>query len=47
MVGKELRNSKRYVGPPSRTVVAFRSLDASDINQLQRIYPEIVDELKG
>lgn len=46
MVGKELRNSKRYVGPPSRTVVAFRSLDASDINQLQRIYPEIVDELK-
>lgn len=25
----------------------FRILDASDINQLQRVYPKIVNEIKG
>ena len=25
----------------------FRALDPSDIAHLQRVYPEIVDELKG
>ena len=57
MFGKETKNSakrrRRHVAvdddeaDDGRPQLPYNSLDPSDITQLQKVYPQIIDDLKG